>query len=354
MAHCWQQNFPKVFLGGVRNSIRVYTSRPGEWDNHIRVENINGELLYISEKIDVCSANLDEVLREVKLVFVTVPAFLFRSIASKIAPYIRPGVEVCIVPGNGGAEFYFQDICSAGGVLGAFERVHVTAKLREYGKTVCQLSRKKIIRIALMPNSYLGAGEFSQQMETLFSIRCESLPNMLCASLAPSNPILHTPRLYRLFMNYDGSGYVSEKYMYDTWDDETSRLLFACDSELQDICRSLDRLDLSSVPSLRDYYESPDLRSFTEKMKSIPAFRGAKAPMIQRGDGWHPDFNSRLFRADIECSLWFMKEVAVCCKVRTETMDEILGWYKCVTGNEMESRLTGYSAESLYEFYMQG
>lgn len=346
--------FSLKLSGSGVDSVRVYTSRPGDWQSRIEVLDIDNQHLYTSEKIDLYTSDLEAVLKDADMVFVTVPPFMFQSMSDAMKPYICPGMEVCIVPGNGGAEFYFQAVQEKGGVLCVFERVHAIARLLEYGKSIRQISLKKSIRVAVMPNPYMTTADFARQIETLLPIiRCMPLPNVLCASLAPSNPIMHTSRLYRLFMDYDGTGYPEEKFMYDTWDDGTSELVFSMDDELQCICRRLDRLDLTAVPSLKDYYENQTISGFTQKMRSIPAFQNSKVPMVCKGDVWHPDFSSRFFRADIEYSLQFMHEVGRCCGVNTPTMDKILDWYRnniwgggicCLT-------LDGLTTEQLYAFY---
>ena len=331
--------------------VKVYTSRPMEWNSNIKVLDSKDNLLYTSSKIDLCSDNMEEVLRNVEWVFVTVPSFMFPIIADRMEPYIYSGIKVCIVPGNGGAEHFFQNICKKGAVLCAFERVHATAGLRNYGKVVQQRSLKKQIRIAIMPNLYLSGKEAALMIETMLPVKCSVLPNFLCASLAPSNPILHTTRLYRLFQDYKGQGYAKEMFMCDTWDDETSEILFACDNELQNICKDLDQLDLSEVPSLKEYYESYTIHDFSEKMRSISAFRGAKAPMKYIENGWHPDFNSRLFLADIEFGLQFMKEIGQCSGTKTPIMNKILEWYERITRKKISNILKIHTKEELYRFY---
>lgn len=307
--------------------------------------------LYTGGKTDLCTNDLGAALKDADMVFVTVPSFLFQSTSDAMAPYIRPGMKVCIVPGNGGAESYFRAVRKKGGVLCALERAHAIARLKEYGKSVRQLSLKESVRVAVMPDPRLTAADLARQIEALLPVSCAPLPNLLCASLAPSNPILHAPRLYRLFKDHDGTGGPDERSMYDTWDDETSGLLFSMDDELQRICRSLDRLDLTSVPSIKDYYGRHTVNGFTQKIRSIPAFHGIKAPMVHKGDGWHPGFSSRFFRADVGYGLQFMREAGRCCGVDTPSMDMILDWYRGRTGKGPAMIWDGMTAERLCAFY---
>lgn len=181
--------------GSGAGSIRVHTSRPGEWQPHIEVLDAGDRHLYTSGKIDLYTNDLGAALKDADMVFVTVPSFLFQSTSDAMRPHIRPGMKVCIIPGNGGAESYFRAVRKKGGVLCALERAHAIARLKEYGKSVRLLSLKESVRVAVMRDPHLTAADLARQIEALLPVSCAPLPNLLCASLAPSNPILHTSRL---------------------------------------------------------------------------------------------------------------------------------------------------------------
>lgn len=94
---------------------------------------------------------------------------------------------------------------------------------------------------------------------------------------------------------------------YEDWNDETSRLLFACDEELQEICRRIDRLDLSAVRSLKLHYESETPEKLTAKIRGIRSFCGIKTPMKAVENGFIPDFESRYFRPIFRLDLRLLK-----------------------------------------------
>lgn len=76
-------------------------------------------------------------------------------------------------------------------------------------------------------------------------------------TLIPSNPILHTTRLRKLFEDYtDGIVYYRVPLFYEEWTHETSQLLFKCADEVQTLCKLLNQFDLSYVKSLKLHYES--------------------------------------------------------------------------------------------------
>ena len=123
-----------------------------------------------------------------------------------------------------------------------------------------------------------------------------------------------------------GVVYDHEILFYEEWDDAASEVLFRCDAELQALCRAIPE-DLSGVESLPSYYESPTPALMTRKIRSIPAFKGIKAPMRKVEGGWVPDFESRYFTADFPYGLNVIRRVATEYEVRTPMMDEIWGWY---------------------------
>lgn len=332
------------------NEVRIYTSKPALWSDEIQVLDEEESLLYCG-KPNLCSDNMEAVLKDAELVFVAVPSFLFQETAVKMEPYITPGMIVCIVPGSGGAELYFNGCVQKGIILCGMQRVHALANLVEYGKCVKRNGKKKSLQIGMLANGYISGEELAERMQRLLDIPCTALPNYLCVTLVPSNPILHTSRLYRIFRDYQGKGYAEQKPMYDTWDDETSEILFQCDDELQEICGRLDKLDLTSVQSLKIYYENDTPPAFTAKIRSIRSFQGRFAPMVLEKDGWHPDFSSRLFVADFEYGLSLMAELGDIAEVETPAMDQLLGWYEKVTGKTIQRRMNGWKLEDIYNCY---
>lgn len=337
-------------LASKGNRVCLYTSKPEKWGKEIKVLDEEGKPLF-NGKLEQCENDMKQVLQGAEIVFVTVPSFLFCAIAKEMEPYVTKGMVVCVVPGSGGAEYYFQECLKKGIILCGMQRVYALADLVVYGHEVRRNSKKKLLSLGVISEKQEDREKTAQQIGELLDIKCELMPNYLCVTLVPSNPILHTTRLYRLFKDYDGTGYSERPTMYDTWDDATSAILFQCDEELQNICKSLDELDLKAVESLKMYYENDTLETFSNKIRSIVAFQGKLVPMVEREDGWHPDFSSRFFVADFEYGLFLMKELGKVCGVDTPMMDEILAWYQRITGKKYQERLTGFKKADIYSMY---
>lgn len=187
------------------------------------------------------------------------------------------------------------------------------------------LGRKDKLFIGSIPAN--KAGDICGIVEPLFDIPCLALKNYLAVTLTPSNPILHTTRIYSMFRNWKpGVVYDRNFLFYEEWDNNSSDMLIACDSEEQELCKSIP-LDLDEVVSLRTYYDSPNADAMTKKISGIKAFRGLTSPMIEADDGWIPDFSSRYFTADYSYGLKLIKDLAVLFNVPIPNIDTVWNWY---------------------------
>lgn len=307
------------------HEVTVCSSRPEAWGDKIQVLDEMGQELFSAAVFRV-SDSLEEALKGAELVFVTTPAQTFATFAQRMDPYMTADMKVGIIPGSGGAEYAFSGMLRKGCVLFGVQRVHSIARLKEYGKSVIMLGRKKELQIGAVPAC--EAHSLAACLESLFDMPCAVLSNYLCVTLTPSNPILHTTRLYSLFRDYrPGVAYPENYLFYENWDDASSEMLIACDSELQALCSTIP-LDLKAVRPLQEHYESHTARDITEKIRSIAAFRGLRAPMVRTVQGWMPDFTSRYFTADFPYGLKVIMEIAQLFEVPVPCMKRVWQWYE--------------------------
>lgn len=335
------------------NDVTVFASRPEKISNTLRMINEeNGTVTH--GDISLVTNNIADAVKDAEYIFVTHPAFMLKSTADMLCDYVEAGVKLCIIPGTGGAEFFFKKLVDKGVFLFGLQRVPSVARLIEYGKTVSVSGYRDKLDLAGISNS--GIDDVSALLSDTFGMPCNILPNYLCVTLTPSNPILHTTRLRTLFADYkDGVIYEKNTLFYEEWADESSKLLFACDDELQQVCRSFDRLELSSVRSLKLHYESDTPEKLTIKIRSIKSLQGLTSPMIEVEGGFIPDFSSRYFTADFPYGLAILKEIAEVSGTQVPNMSETLKWYEDITGNKSDFRLADYginTKEDLYNFYM--
>lgn len=305
--------------------VSVYSERAGLWSDRIEVFDASDRLLMSAGRFRA-TCDLSEAVADADQIWITVPSFMFPRLGALLQPIVRRGQTIMVVPGTGGAEFAFAGLLEKGCFLGGIQRVHSIARLKEYGHSVYMLGRKTELDLASIPCGW--AKDLARQIEPMLELPCHILPNYLCVTLTPSNPILHTSRLYSMFSDWESNRVYDRNFLfYEEWTDDSSRILLKCDDELQAICNSFEQLDLKSVRSLRKHYESATPEQMTAKIRSIKAFKGLTSPMCQTSKGWVPDFSSRYFTADFSFGLKIICDIARCTGTDAEMLDTIWTWY---------------------------
>ncbi len=343
-----------VEFAAKKHAVSVLTSSASSWGKHIQA--------YDADERLVCEGDLacvtDDVAHAVQgadIVFVTYPTFMLERLADELLPVLQPKQWLGVVPGND-AEFIFGEHVERGGVLFGLQRVHSVARLKERGRSVYMLGRRMSgLHVAALPSE--KTAEVARVIHNLFDLPVAELPTYLAETLTPSNPILHTCRIFKMFRNWKpGMTYERNFLFYEEWDNETSDVIIACDAELQQVCRALERelaCDLSGVKSLLEHYESTDADSMTAKIRSIPGFRGLASPMRELpSGGWVPDFTSRYFKADFSYGLKAITDIARLVGVATPHMDEVYDWYVETSGDTAHFEAVPGSLEELAQLYI--
>lgn len=313
------------------HEVTICTSKPGRWSRELSVWDADDTLLFQSHIANITDS-LSEAVAQADWIWITMPAQMFDDIAQQLLPLVKPTQTIGVVPGSGGAEFAFREMIEKGCTFFGLQRVHSIARLKEYGHSVYMLGRKSELQVGTIPTC--AADAVAHRLSQDFDMPCVALPNYLCVTLTPSNPILHTSRLYAMFSHWQpGQVYSHNILFYEEWTDTSSQMLFDCDEELQALCRTIP-LPLEAVRSLRKHYESETVPAMTYKISHIPAFRGLTSPMKESGNGWEPDFSSRYFTADFSYGLKVLREVAALFCVPTPHMDTVWQWYATVSPDD--------------------
>ena len=334
------------------HNVSVYTSRPEIWSKELEAHNDDGSIT--RGRISLVSDNIAEVLADREIIFITHPAFMLKKTSAMIAPYMHRGSYIGIIPGTGGAEFVFMECVKKGAVLFGLQRVPSVARVIAPGKSVRTEGYRDRLKLAAMP--YGESVYLAGIMSGLFGLPCDVLPNYLNVTLTPSNPILHTTRLRTLFADYhDGVIYHENPLFYGSWSDESSRLLFICDDELQRLCAEIQRrkmyaFDLSEVKSLKVHYESFTPEALTRKIRSIKSLHALRSPMKSLDGGYIPDFGSRYFTADFPYGLAIIEEIAGLFGVDVPNISETMLWYRENTGDNTHFRLENFGIKTTEDF----
>jgi opine dehydrogenase len=282
--------------------------------------------------VEVFGYDAKEQISAADVILISVPSYAYGDVLRIIAPSLRPDTWVGSVPGTGGFEYVAREILGHEALIFGCQRVPYISRIEQYGEAVHISGRRPLMHFAALRP--LQGSDVQKRMEAVFGIETKALRSYLEVTLTPSNPILHTARLYVMFREYvEGRVFPEELLFYETWDENSSEVLLSCDAELQAVCRALP-IDLRGVASLRKHYESENAAELCAKIRSIPAFKGLKAPMRRVAQGWAPDFSSRYFAEDVPYGLVILKAIALVAGVATPTMDEILMWAQKQLGQE--------------------
>lgn len=318
--------------------VTVLTSNSDGFQTEIACHNVqSGEI--IKGQLDNVSTNPSDVIPDADMIIFTVPSNGCEKYLRLIEPYIiTTDVVLVFIPGTGGVEFLTHKLVKEKKcIVAGSQRVPSGTKVTQRGASVDALDKRKDLRIATIPNKYCkDACDF---FADVLDIKTVQLPNYLAVTFTPSNPILHTSRLYGLFHNYQkGQEYDTHLSFYKNWDNLSSEMLLGCDNELKQCMEKLSMFDFSGIQLLRYHYEidavegTNDIEKMTRKIQSLIYLKDY-APMKQTASGkWVPDFSSRYFTEDYPFGLAILKGFCEVCGVKTPFMDKVLGWYDSIFG----------------------
>lgn len=330
------------------HSVVLFTTKPGLFSRELFIVDETKTIIH-KGNIVCATDNQEKAFRNADLILVTVPAFMMQEAAEKIRPYYSKGKIIALIPGTGGGECCFYDALNSGCIIMGLQRVPSVARLVSYGQSVCASGYRDTLYVGTLPKN--KTGECCTLISGIFDIPCIPLPEYLCVTMTPSNPILHTARLKCIFKDYkSGIHYDSIPLFYEEWNMDSSVLLIKNDQEVQAICKKLSMFDLSGVKSLKKHYESETPEQLTAKIKSIKSLQGLTTPSVKNESGWIPDFHSRFFTADFPYGLEIFVQIGNLANVDIPNLNETLEWYYSMTGAQNHFNYSDYGINSLTDF----
>ncbi len=306
--------------------VNVLTGHPEKWSTSltINVNNSSGNETLKGE-LNMVTSSAEQVIPDADLVFICLPGPHIKPMLEKIRPHLKKNTIVGSIVSNTGFFFHAHEVISSQPIFG-FQRVPFISRIVEYGKEADLLGSKRSLSVCVEN----GNGNAIRMMiENLLHTPVKLLGNFYEVSLSNSNPLLHPARLYTMWKNWNPAvKYDRIPMFYAEWDDTASQLLIDMDIELQSLLRLLP-VEPNSVPYILEYYESVDASTLTQKIRSIPAFKSIKSPMIENeGDGYIPDLNSRYFIEDFECGTFYIRDTARLKGVDTPAINRVCEWYE--------------------------
>ncbi len=305
------------------NQVSLLTTKPEQWFQYLEVVDLNGKKY--KGRLCKISSNAGEVIPEAEIVLICLPGFAIHDELFSIAPYLNKTTWVGTVVSSTGFFFEAMKTLSQTQPLFGFQRVPFISRTINYGRlaelkgykeslslAVEQIENKEIVRTTI---------------ERLFNTPTKLLDSYYEVSLSNSNPLLHTARLYTMWKEWEpGIAYDKNPEFYCDWTIEAAELLITMDEEFQLLLKKIGLKD-GSIPPVLNYYESLDAESLTQKLHSIPAFKGISSPMRPNKFGqFEPDFSSRYFTEDFPYGMRFIIETAEKYNVNLPLIRTVYEW----------------------------
>lgn len=314
-----------------RKRVCLYTKKPQLYSKEIKCNDIENQNSYMVQLDDISSN--PQVVGDATIIFIALPHFMIEKTFAEIASHVSKEAFIGVLPGCGGCEFFFGKYFDDDKTLFGFQRVPFIARLVEYGKETNLLSWK--------PYSVVGTQRHDRLEDACHLIEdcgmvTRKASNYIEIALTPSNPILHTARIFNLFGTYDKThDFKMIPQFYEGWSDEASKDMLAMDEELHTLLRAMDCLDTSAIRPLGEHYESPTPEQMTRKISSIPAFQNMLAPIKKNEKGsFVVDLTSRMFLEDFSFGLVIFRSYFDLFGIKAPTMDKILMWFANYMGYE--------------------
>ena len=311
-------------------NVSILTRHPDQWNPSLLIEDCRGNTF--SGSLACVTANPAEVIPHSDIVLLCLPGFAIEEELLHIQPFLQEKTCIGSVVSCTGFFFTAYRILGKTASLFGFQRAPFIARVQTYGQKALLLGYKKELQIATVNIS--KSDILLRTLQEMLDTPVRMLHHFLEASLTNSNPLLHPARLYSLFHTWSrGKTYHEIPGFYNSWDEESSELLIACDNEFQQILKALP-VRIEPIPTLLEYYDSYDARSLTRKIRSIIAFKHIPAPMEKTEKGFLPDFKSRYFTEDFPFGLLIIKSIAEVLNICTPNIDKILLWGQDVLNKE--------------------
>lgn len=317
-----------------QKKVSILTNHPHQFSTRLKCNDVEQGMSYFSE-LDVISDTASIAADQADLVFIALPHFAVEKAFKDIAPYVSQYALVGVLPGGGGCEFFFQKYFKESVTLFGFQRVPFIARLVTYGHEVDIKGWKPYSVVGTLKRYAID--EVCRQVE-FCGLNVKKTENYLTVSLTPTNPVLHTARIYDLFRRYSKEHEFTEPFkFYVGWTDFASQILFSMDEELHRLFEVITEIDTSAIKPLPEHYEAQTVQEMTAKINRIEAFQTIYAPLkIASGKQnlFVVDTNSRFFLEDFPWGLAIMRSFCQLFGINAPTMDRVLSWYADFMGVE--------------------
>jgi hypothetical protein len=284
------------------HTINILTRQPSKWNNNITtfINTSNCNSIYDSY-LNKISEDPSVALKDVDIIIIACPIMAFDDILNNIKSYLTPNMILMCIPGRLFVNYVQKN--NIKNKIITLLRTPYICSIKVYGNSI------NISGFIHDKINYWSNSDISKMLLTnLFDFDNNQLTNHLSIDLVNSNLILHSCRLYILF--HKNKCYDDKPDFYKKWCIDSSKLLILCDKELHVLIDKINVIldNKVIVKSILKHYESYDIISLTNKIKSIDALP-ERSPVIFKNNKYYANINHRYFQEEI-IALKFVLELS--------------------------------------------
>lgn len=362
----------KVLLCGGGNAIHVLTSYIGAQDDcEVSIlTTFPGEAQRLSDNLGgkgvqclndlgpdtygkpIIISDDPSIAQGADVVILAIPSFTHELYLKALKPYLKPGVILGAMPGEGGFDLCARyvlgtDFCNLSNLF-ALETLPWACRIVNYGKTVEVLGTKKEIDIVVAPKQGGTVEPVIQVLQKLVGKAPKLLPasNFLAVTLMNINSVWHPTISYCFYHDKDVTKPFDEPplFYYGATEFTGDKLKLVSDEVLEIAKAIVDKYpkcDLSSVHHVSEWMiksygdDIGDKSSIYKMLITNKGYRGLTHPMISTEEKkFLPNFRYRYFTEDIPCGLIVTRGIAELVGVPTPHMDDVIHWCQEHMGKE--------------------
>lgn len=309
------------------------------------------------------------IAAEADAVLLALPSFTHEMYLQKLKPYLKKGVVLGALPGEGGfdccARHVLGDDFVAASSLFALETLPWACRIVEYGKSVEVLGTKKEIDVVITPPAGQTIDSTLNTLQKIVGVAPKMVPavNFLAVTLMNINSVWHPTISYGYYKDKDINALMDEAPLfYQGATEYTGEKLDLVSNEVLELKRVLlekyPGLDLSSLHHVRDWMirsygdDIADKTNIYTMLKSNKGYRGLTHPCIEvdtpEGKKYKANTKYRYFSEDIPMGLCVTRGIAELAGVATPHMDDVINWCQEVMGKEYlkDGKLCGKDVDS--------
>lgn len=309
--------------------VSLLTRRAAEWSDRISALIGTDKIVY-GGPVSIFG-NPIEVIGSAEIIILAVPAFAFREVLIRIAPYVAPTQWLGAVPGSGGFNNHVVELLPQHQRVFGLQRSPYSCTTVRYGAEVSIRGISNEVGVACI-NRHMEA-----ELDLLFTdglaIQHRFLSSYHAVNLSPSNTILHSARLVAALAVTSEENARGE-LLYEHWTDDASKLFIAGAAELKMIGAALG-VPESELLSIADRHRVRSCRDLTRVIQTSRTLCTVPLPLSFDASGAFLDPNNRVAVEDIDVNLPVVSRLAKGARVETPTIDYMMA---CLQEHSRPSR----------------